>query len=90
MARRLLFVTLALASGAALAALPSLAQAADDDAGGYSGAAPDDSYATPDAQAAPEPAHDAAPTPAPDDDGDAAQTPDDDQGAPAAPPKEPE
>jgi hypothetical protein len=90
MARRLLFVTLALASGVALAALPSLAQAADDDAGGYSGGAPDDSYATPDAQAAPEPGDDATPAPQGDDDGDAAQTPDDDQGAPPAPPKEPE
>jgi hypothetical protein len=91
MARRLLFVTLALASGVALAALPSLAQPADDDSGGYSGAAPDDSYATPDAQAAPEPAHDAAPAPAPDDDGSAgAHTPDDDQGEPPAPTDEPD
>jgi hypothetical protein len=87
MARRLLFVTLALASGVALAALPSLAQAGDDDAGGYSGGAPDDSYATPGAQAAPEAGHD--PAPAPDDD-DSAQTPDDDQGEPPAPAKEPE
>jgi hypothetical protein len=90
MARRLLFVTLALASGVALAALPSLAQAADDDAGDYSGAAPDDSYATPDAQAAPEPSHDAVPAPAPDDDSAGAQTPDDDQGEPPAPSEQPD
>ena len=89
MARRLLFVTLALASGVALAALPSLAQAGDDDAGGYSGAAPDDSYATPDAQAAPEPGDAAAPTPD-DDEGAGAQTPDDGQGEPPAPTEAPE
>jgi hypothetical protein len=76
MPRRLLIAMMALASGLAIAAWPSLVQATDDDAGGYSDG-PDETDAVPDAEHAPATDDQSAPTDQGDDN---AATPDDDEG----------
>lgn len=84
MARRLLFAMMALALGGALMSLPSAAKAADDDAGGYSGAAPAPDQSAPDAQDDQAPADDAAPA----EGDDSADAPPADDGGEAPPPAE--
>jgi hypothetical protein len=84
MPRRLLIVMMALASGLAIAAWPSLVQATDDDAGGYSDG-PDETDAVPDAEQAPAAGDQSAPT---DQGDDSAATPDGDESE--GPPDQPQ